>query len=184
MAGQPLRQRRRTTSKRYVQTYGHRNVQGLAFRKDMSGGVWSIEQGTYRDDEVNVLINGADYGYNPVPGYNESVPMTDHSLPGRPAQRPLALRRPDASPPPAATSSTARAGAPTTGNLAVAALKAERVIFLKLDPDGDLAKVRTPPALRKWGRIRTVVDGPGSTIYVTTDNGDGHDSILAVHPRR
>ena len=26
---------------------------------------------------------GGDYGYNPVPGYNESVPMTDQALPGK-----------------------------------------------------------------------------------------------------
>jgi len=63
---------------RYLYTFGHRNVQGLARRWD--GTLWSVEQGTYRDDEVNLLRNGGDYGYNPVPGYNESVPMTDQSL--------------------------------------------------------------------------------------------------------
>ena len=62
-------------------TYGHRNVQGLAQRRD--GTLWSVEHGSYRDDEVNLLRPGGDYGWNPVPGYNESVPMTDQSLPGR-----------------------------------------------------------------------------------------------------
>ncbi len=66
--------------RRYVHTFGHRNVQGVTERAD--GTLWSIEQGTFRDDEVNRLVNGGDYGYNPVPGYNESVPMTDSSLPG------------------------------------------------------------------------------------------------------
>ena len=37
--------------KRYVFTYGHRNVQGLAQRED--GSLWSVEHGSYRDDEVN-----------------------------------------------------------------------------------------------------------------------------------
>jgi aldose sugar dehydrogenase len=165
--------------KRYVQTYGHRNVQGLTLRKDASGGVWSIEQGTYRDDEVNVLENGGDYGYNPVPGYNESVPMTDHSLPGQ--QIGAVWRSGD---PTVATSGGdfvygKRWGA-YDGTLAVAALKGERVLFLRLKPTADLAGVRVPPALRKYGRIRTVVDGPGSVIYVTTDNGGGDDVILAV----
>src|SRR5207237_525325 len=71
----------RNAHKRYLQSYGHRNVQGLAERAD--GSLWSIEQGTDRDDEVNLLVDGGDYGYNPVPGYNESVPMTDPRLPGR-----------------------------------------------------------------------------------------------------
>ena len=167
--------------KRYVQTYGHRNVQGLALRRDGTGGVWSIEQGTYRDDEVNVLQNGGDYGYNPVPGYNESVPMTDHSLPGR--QISAVWRSGD---PTLATSGGdfvygKRWGA-YDGTLAVAALKAERVLFLTMQPTSDLRSVRVPPALRKYGRIRTVVDGPGSVFYVTTDNGSGNDVILAVRP--
>ena len=69
-----------STNRRYVHTYGHRNVQGLAERAD--GSLWSVEHGSDRDDEVNLLVNGGDYGWNPVPGYNESVPMTDPGLPG------------------------------------------------------------------------------------------------------
>jgi len=164
-------------TKRYVYTYGHRNVQGLAERAD--GTLWSIEQGTYRDDEVNRLVNGADYGYNPVPGYNESVPMTDQRLPGR--QRAAVWRSGD---PTLATSGGGFVDGPGLGaydgTLAVAALKASRVLFLTLTPQGTLRRVHVPGALRHFGRIRTVVDGPGSTFYVTTDNGDGSDAILQV----
>jgi glucose/arabinose dehydrogenase len=67
--------------RRFVFTYGHRNVQGLAERGD--GTLWSVEHGSFRDDEVNRLVRRGNYGWNPVPGYNESVPMTDHSLPGK-----------------------------------------------------------------------------------------------------
>ena len=70
------------------------------------------------------------------------------------------------------------------GSLAVAALKAERVLFLQLSASGRLQRVRVPEALRQHGRIRTVVDGPGSVAYVTTDNGNGNDAILVVRPRR
>lgn len=66
--------------KRRIYTYGHRNVQGLA--RGPGGTMWSVEHGSYRDDEVNRLRPGGNYGWNPVPGYDESVPMTDHSLPG------------------------------------------------------------------------------------------------------
>ncbi len=166
---------------RYVHTYGHRNVQGLDRRRD--GTLWSVEQGTYRDDEVNLLRKGGDYGYNPVPGYDESVPMTDQSLPGR--QRRAVWSSGD---PTLATSGGGfvygRRWGAYNGSLAVAALKAERVLFLQLSPAGDLRKVRVPAALRAFGRIRTVVDGPGSVAYVTTDNGNGDDAILVVRPRR
>lgn len=168
-------------NKRFVHTYGHRNVQGLDRRRD--GSLWSVEQGTYRDDEVNRLRKGADYGYNPVPGYNESVPMTDHSLPGR--QRSAVWRSGD---PTLATSGGGfvygKGWGAYNGNFAVAALKAERVVFLQLSKAGKLRGTRVPAALRQYGRIRTVVDGPGSVVYVTTDNGNGADAILVVRPRR
>lgn len=166
--------------KRYVHTYGHRNVQGLDRRRD--GTLWSIEQGSYRDDEVNRLRKGGDYGWNPVPGYDESVPMTDQSLPGR--QRAAVWRSGD---PTLATSGGGfvhgKRWGVLDGSLAVAALKAERVLFLQLSASGRLQKVRVPAALRQHGRIRTVVDGPGSVAYVTTDNGNGNDAILVVRPR-
>jgi glucose/arabinose dehydrogenase len=166
---------------RYVQTYGHRNVQGLALRND--GHVYSIEQGTYRDDEVNILRNGGDYGYNPVPGYNEGVPMTNRSLPGHQIRSVWHSGDP--------TIATSGGGfiygkgwGAYNGNLVLGALAGHRAVFLQLKDTARLKKVRQPAALRKFGRIRTIVDGPGSVIYVTTDNGGGHDVILAVRPKR
>lgn len=167
-------------NQRYVHTYGHRNVQGLDRRRD--GTLWSVEQGTYRDDEVNRLRNGGDYGYNPVPGYNESVPMTDQSLPGR--QRAAAWRSGD---PTIATSGGGFVYGPGLGQydgtFAAAALAGERVVFLTLSKGGKLRDVHVPDGLRRFGRIRTVVDGPGSVFYLTTDNGGGNDAIIAVRPR-
>ena len=58
-----------------IYSYGHRNVQGLALRPGTSQ-MWSVEHGPSRDDEINLLTSGGNYGWNPVPGYNESVPMT------------------------------------------------------------------------------------------------------------
>jgi glucose/arabinose dehydrogenase len=155
-------------------------VQGLSQRAD--GSLWSVEQGTDRDDEVNRLVNGGDYGYNPVPGYNESVPMTDGSLPGR--QFAAAWSSGDG------TIATSGGGfiygkglGAYNGTLAVAALKAQRVLFLTLSRSGKLQRVRVPAELQRYGRIRTVVDGPGASFYVTTDNGNGNDAILRVRAR-
>lgn len=167
--------------KRYVYTYGHRNVQGLAERGN--GTLWSVEQGSTRDDEVNRLVPGGDYGWHPVPGYNESVPMTDQRLPGR--QRAAVWRSGD---PTLATSGGGFVTGPGLGayegTLAVAVQKAQRVLFLTLTRTGKLRRVHVPGELRRFGRIRTVVDGPGSTFYVTTDNGGGSDAILLVRPAR
>ena len=64
------------TSAPLVYTYGHRNVQGLA-RRPCTSQMWSVEHGPFIDDEINLLVSGGNYGWDPVPGYNESVPMTD-----------------------------------------------------------------------------------------------------------
>lgn len=166
--------------RRYVHTFGHRNVQGIAERAD--GSLWSIEQGTNRDDEVNLLVNGGDYGYNPVPGYNESVPMTDQSLPGEQVEARWRSGNPTL-----ATSGgsfvNGRKWGALDGALAVACLKASRVLFLIFNGDGKLQRVRAPRALRQYGRIRQVSNAENGDLLVTTDNGGGDDVILRVSPR-
>jgi glucose/arabinose dehydrogenase len=183
--GRPWRsnpfRRARNVHKRYVLTYGHRNVQGLAQRRD--GSLWSVEHGSYRDDEVNLLRRGGDYGWNPGPGYDESVPMTDHSLPGR--QRSAKWRSGE---PTLATSGAAwvrgREWGRLRGTLAVAALKANRVVFMKFGPRGGLKWTKAPRRLRQLGRLRSVVLTPRHDLLVTTDNDGGSDKVLRITPRR
>lgn len=165
---------------RYVHTFGHRNVQGLGQRAD--GTVWSVEQGTHRDDEVNKLRRGGDYGWNPVPGYDERVPMTDHRLPGR--QR--AARWRSGAPTLATSDGTWVYGAQwgeLDGTFAVAALKAQRVVFMRFDRAGTLRWTRTPAALRGFGRLRSITQATDGDLLVTTDNGNGTDAVLRVRPR-
>ena len=165
--------------KRYVFTYGHRNVQGLAERRN--GSIWSVEHGSSRDDEVNLLRRRGDYGWHPVPGYNESVPMTDRSLPGKQVRARWS----------SGSSTIATSGASfvygrewgrLSGTLAVAALKAERVVFMKFGPRGGLKWTRAPKALRGLDRLRSVTQLPGGDLLVTTD-ADGGGRVLRVTPR-
>jgi glucose/arabinose dehydrogenase len=167
---------------RYVHTWGHRNVQGLTQRAD--GTLWSVEHGPDRDDEVNLLRNGADYGWNPVPGYNESVPMTDQSLPGTQVGSRWSSGFPTLATSGADWLPTGRASGwgSYRGTLATAALKAERVLFMKFDAAGALRWVKVPPALTHAGRVRAVTALPNGDLLVTTDNGGGQDQILRVRP--
>lgn len=168
-----------TSARRWVWTFGHRNVQGLAQRRD--GTLWSVEHGSWRDDEVNLLVRKGDYGWNPVPGYEESVPMTDHALPGR--QR---SARWSSGEPTLATSGAAwvrgKAWGRLRGTLAVAALEGSRLLFLRFDRDGRFRSLRAPRALRAYGRLRSVTVAPGGALLVTTSNGDD-DRVLRVTPR-
>jgi glucose/arabinose dehydrogenase len=168
-------------NRRYVTSYGHRNVQGLAQRAD--GSVWSAEHGPDIDDEINKIKIGGDYGWNPVPGYNEGVPMTDQSLPGTQIGARWSSGNPTV-----ATSGIAwvkgnQWGA-YRGTLAVAALKASKLMFMRFDAPGRFKGLRTPAVLTRFGRLRSVTNLPSGDLLITTSNGDGHDSVLRVRPRR
>nr|MBA2774257.1 PQQ-dependent sugar dehydrogenase [Nocardioidaceae bacterium] len=171
-----------TRRQRLIYTYGHRNVQGLALRPNRR--MWSVEHGTYRDDEANVLFRGGNYGWNPVPGYDESKPMTDFSLPGK-----QYAARWSSGDPTIATSGAVwvrgRSWGAYQGTLAVCALAGERLLFMKFDDNGRLRWVRTPPALRgTYGRLRSVVQAADRDLLIATSNGSGTDKIVRVSPVR
>lgn len=164
--------------KRYVLNFGHRNVQGLAQRRD--GTLWSVEHGPDRDDEVNRVLRGADYGWNPVPGYNESVPMTDQSLPGDQVDAAWSSGYPTLATSGAVWVYGAKWGS-LSGTLAVAALKDSRIIFLRFDADGAFVSVEEPAALQAFGRVRSLTLAPNHDLIATTDNGTD-DQVLRITP--
>lgn len=164
-----------------IYTFGHRNVQGIAFRSD--GKAYSVEHGSYRDDEVNLLVAGGNYGWNPVVGsssaYNESVPMTD--LVKFPNAKPAVWT---SGPTTIATSGavfvTGSKWGAWNGMLVIGCLKGEKLLGVKLDTAGTKT-VGTATTLTDRGRLRTPAVGPDGNLYVTTANGS-NDSILKVVP--
>jgi glucose/arabinose dehydrogenase len=167
----------------YVFTYGHRNVQGLAVRPG-TRQVFAVEQGTYRDDEVNLLRADGNYGYDPGAGpfYDESVPMTDLSIPGAVA----AVW--SSGPETIATCGGTFLRGPRWGRydglLLLGVLKGTGVLALRLGADGALQQqFRLPELEGRYGRIRTVQSGNDGALYVTTDNGNHTDQLLRVTPR-
>ncbi len=171
---------------RYVLSYGHRNVQGVAVQPG-TGVVYTAEHGPTFNDEVNRIRAGANYGWDPsqggtVGGYDESVPMTDRA------------RFPDAVPAIWQSGRTTQAvcaaeflegsqWAGLEGALVVTALKGAKLLLLTLKPDGTLAKVAVPKATNgPYGRLRAARMGPDGALYVTTTNGDD-DKLLRISPR-
>ncbi|GGU36204.1 PQQ-dependent sugar dehydrogenase [Nocardioides albus] len=167
--------------RRYITSFGHRNVQGLAQRAD--GTVWAIEHGPDRDDEVNEITLGGDYGWNPGSGYDESAPMTDQDLPGKQIEAAWASGNP-----------TVATGGGTFipvqdrwgaygGALAVAVLKDQELRILAFDESGKLTDDRSPEVMQDHGRLRTVSLAADGDLLVTSDNGGGEDVLLRVTPR-
>ncbi len=165
-----------------VYTLGHRNVQGLAVQPG-TGRVYSVEQGTSVDDDVNLLTPGGNYGYRPdrLPGtYDESVPMTDPvRVPGAIA----AVWRSGSST--LATASAAFTGGAAwgawDGALVMGGLKSKELIFLRLNADGRSVDAQTFGLENQFGRLRSVTPTPDGSLLVTTDNGAG-DKVLRVTP--
>jgi glucose/arabinose dehydrogenase len=167
---------------RLVFSWGHRNVQGIAVQP-CTGDVYTAEQGTTRDDEVNRSVAGGDFGYDPEGpdgSYDESVPMTDL---GRPGAIPALWS--SGAPTIAVSGLTFLAGeawGDDDGLLVAGVQKDTGLLALRLNDDGTLAEqFRVPELEDRFGRLRTPQAGADGVLYVTTDNG-GDDQLLRVTP--
>lgn len=162
---------------RYIWDYGHRNVQGLAKRPGVNE-MWSVEHGPDRDDEINLVSKGGNYGWNPVPDYNQNVSMTDVRL------YPKAVRAKWSSGRPAVATSGAtflsgRKWGSWNGVLAVAMLAGQGIKLFKIDKRRNVS--RLTEIADTFGRIRTVQQGPDGALYFTTSNGT-NDAIYRLAP--
>jgi glucose/arabinose dehydrogenase len=170
------------TGEAAVWTLGHRNVQGLAVRPGTEQ-VFAVEHGPDRDDEVNLLRPGGNYGWDPDGNgsYDQSVPMTDPDIPGA-----IPAVWSSGSPTLATSGATFLDGdqwGAYDGLLLVGLLKERGVLALRLDDDGVLQEqFRLPELDGTYGRLRSVQQGNDGALYVTTDNGDS-DQLLRVTPR-
>jgi aldose sugar dehydrogenase len=168
-----------------VLTYGHRNVQGVAIQPG-TGRVWTAEHGPTVDDEVNAIVPGANYGWDPaqggtVSGYDESVPMTD--LDRFPEAVPAVWS--SGSPVEALSGAaflTGQQWGELDGTLAVGALRGEKLLLMTIGADGGVTQVGIPgPLDGEFGRLRAVRTAPDGALFVSTSNGDD-DKVLRVDP--
>ncbi len=173
---------RRGGDARYVWTFGHRNVQGLAFRPG-TRELWSAEHGSTVDDEVNLIARGANYGWDPKgPPYDEGgVPMTDRTK----FPNAVTAKWRSGSPTVATSGLTFLAGSSWgswQGAIAVALLKDEGVLLLRLDKATKVVGQEEIGGLSAIRRIRTVQYGPDGALYFTSSNGGGQDVIGRIRP--
>ncbi|MDQ4111399.1 MAG: PQQ-dependent sugar dehydrogenase [Actinomycetota bacterium] len=166
--------------RRYITSFGHRNVQGLAERAD--GTIWSMEHGPDRDDEVNEITLGGDYGWNPGAGYDESVPMTDQDLPGKQIEAAWNSGNPTIATGGGTFIPVQERWGAYGGALAVAVLKDQELRIISFDESGKLTDDSSPEVMRDYGRLRTVSLAADGDLLITTDNG-GEDVLLRVTPR-
>lgn len=135
-----------------VYTYGHRNVQGLAW--DSKQRLFASEFGQDTWDELNAITPGDDYGWPDAEG-RSSDPKYHNPI--------TQWHTDDASP-----SGIAYA----EGSLWMAGLKGQRLWRIPLD--GTKASAAPQAFLtREYGRLRTVVSAGGDKLWLVTSNTDG-----------
>ena len=165
-----------------IYSYGHRNVQGLAFFPTPQNGVLgvNVEHGSSEDDEVNLLEPG-NFGWAPPVGeYTElNVKMTDKT------QFPDAIDAIWSSgtptiAPSGATFLSGKGWLAWDGALAVAVLKDKYLLVLDINTDNKVTSTEKV-LVDSFGRLRTAVAGPDSNLYISTDNGKT-DQIIRVTP--
>jgi glucose/arabinose dehydrogenase len=180
LAFTPRQYRGRRPAHPAVVSLGHRNAQGFAWEPG-TGRMISTEHGpTGFDgpegwDEVNVIRQGANYGWPVVMGADQPAPYV---APLRVYPEPLA---------PSGATFVRRRGSAWTGDFLFACLRGQQLRRLVLRGD---TIVRDEPLFQgRFGRLRTVVEGPRGALYVLTSNRDGRglpvrgdDRILRIVP--
>lgn len=146
-----------------VWSYGHRNVQGMAWAPD--GTMFATEFGQDTWDELNVIRRGGNYGWPVVEGHSDNERFVS------PVQQ---WPTDDASP-----SGMTIAG----GTIFIANLKGQRLRAVPVSNPAQSQSIWTGT----YGRLRDVTRAPDGRLWVLTNNTDGRgdprdadDRILSV----
>lgn len=142
----------------YTWSYGHRNIEGLAF--DPRGRLWASEFGDKDVDELNLIRKGHNYGWPRVEGGDGRGGYHD----------PLATWQ---------TENCSPSGvAIANGHAFLGGLRGHCIWRVKLNGRGRGRRTRF--FYNDYGRIRTVQKAPDGSLWMTTSNHDGRPS--SSHP--
>ena len=134
-----------------VYSYGHRNVQGLAW--DASGQLYASEFGQNRLDELNRIVPGGNYGWPDAEGPSDDPAFVN----------PVATW---------STSDASPSGLAIQGDRAyLACLRGAKLYRISLDGSAPQALLAG-----EFGRLRAVVVAPDQALWVLTSNRDGRGS--------
>ncbi|HJU35299.1 MAG TPA: PQQ-dependent sugar dehydrogenase [Nitrososphaera sp.] len=150
-----------------VYSYGHRNIQGLAWHP-MTGDLYASEHGLEGNDEINLIKPGSNYGW-PIEDCNAEK-----------FEKPIVCFNPAIAP--AGLTFAALDSLGYQNDILLATLKAQHIRLVDLESDIE------SNILTGFGRIRDVIEDPNDgSLYVTTSNKDGRavpsqddDKILKI----
>jgi len=149
--------------KSLVWSWGHRNVQGIAW--DANKRAYATEFGQNTWDEINRIEPGKNYGWPRVEGKGSDQQFTN----------PLVVWP---------TSESSCSGAAVLERiLAAACLRGERLYLMELTARGTVLGQPRELLVGEYGRLRAVVAAPDGSLWVTTSNRDGRGTPAADDDR-
>jgi glucose/arabinose dehydrogenase len=153
-----------------VWSYGHRNIQGLAY-DPLRAAVWASEHGALGGDELNAIEGGKNYGWPEATYSREYVLGTRISPDTTKAGMvdPVVVWM-TAIAPSGLMVYTGDRFAEWKGDVFAGGLKSQDIRRIDLDSAG---RVLGQFALRIGERVRDVCQGPDGLIYVITDESKG-----------
>jgi glucose/arabinose dehydrogenase len=162
-----------------VWSYGHRNPEGMAWDRNQNMFVADIGDATW--DELNVIRPGQNYGWPKVEGIGAKAEFTN----------PIVAWHPEVG--------VGAGVAVQDGVAVVACLRGQRIYLVKLSgpfvdgpdqqrvaevvpdgpvrwrPDAGVADRPMEALTGQYGRLRTAINAPDGSIWLTTSNRDGRN---------
>ncbi len=160
-----------------VWSFGHRNVQGIAFHPD-TGALYETEHGPSGifplccQDEVNLIERGKNYGWPIVTGQPHDARFVDPLL---------WSGRTDTWAPSGATFLT-HAG-PLRGSFLFAALRGQHLHRVVFGPDGRTVAFEERLLENDFGRLRDVFELPNGQLLILTSNRDARGRAIPTDDR-
>ncbi|MDQ5900955.1 MAG: hypothetical protein QG600_533, partial [Patescibacteria group bacterium] len=156
-----------------VYSYGHRNVQGLAWSSD--GSLWATEHGRsgVRSglDELNLIEMGLNYGWPEIEGDEKLAGMMTAIFDS-------------------GSTTWAPSGAAFVENSLFFAGLRGSTLYEAVIEDGKVIEVKEHLS-GELGRIREVVADESGLLYITTSNTDGRgipdntdDKVIKINPQK
>lgn len=164
---------------RYIYTYGHRNIQGMAIDPE-TGNIWATEHGARGGDELNRITPGTNYGW---PEATYSIHYNGDEISDK-------VTLPDMADPVCVwTPVLAACGLAFytgdkfpdwQGDLFAGGLISRQVRRVMIDESNGEVPVQGNETLPFDARVRDVRQGPDGYLYILTDKRDG--ALIRVVP--
>lgn len=160
-----------------VWSYGHRNIQGLAY-DPLRSLVWASEHGALGGDELNRVRAGGNYGWPAVTysrEYFDGSKISPHT--SRPGMVDPKVVWMNAIAPSGLVVYSGSRFVQWRGDILAGGLRSQDIRRVDLDETG---RAMGQSALRIGQRVRDVRQGPDGLVYVLTDESDG--SLIRLEP--